>query len=79
MDCTILVAKTKVLISYAVTAQLICDFVFAHADCWYSSAVADMTRYIESMKLELLAIKAMNSKTYDNHARLCFCLHLIAS
>ena len=29
-DCTIWVAKTKVLISCAVTVQLICDFVFAY-------------------------------------------------
>ena len=32
-------AKTKVLISCAVTAQLICPFVFAYADCWFSDAV----------------------------------------
>ena len=31
MDCTILIAKTKALISCAVTAQLICVFVFAYA------------------------------------------------
>ena len=30
-DCTICVAKTKALISCAVTAQLICVFVFAYA------------------------------------------------
>ena len=30
-DCTISVAKTEVLISCAVTAQLICLFIFAHA------------------------------------------------
>ena len=30
-DCTIYVAKTKTVISYAVTAQLICVFVFAYA------------------------------------------------
>ena len=29
-------AKTKALISCAVTAQLICTFVFAQADCWFS-------------------------------------------
>ena len=34
-DCTIHVAKTKALISYAVTAQLI-FFVFAYADCLFS-------------------------------------------
>ena len=32
--CTIHVVKTKALISFAVTAKLICVFVFAYADCW---------------------------------------------
>ena len=31
MACTIYVAKTKALISFAVTAKLICVFVFAYA------------------------------------------------
>ena len=39
-DCTIHVAKTKALISFAVTAKLICAFVFAQAFCWFSYAVA---------------------------------------
>ena len=34
------VAKTKALISFAITAKLICVFVFAYADCWYSHAAA---------------------------------------
>ena len=34
--------KTKVLISFAVTAKLICTFVFAYADCWFSNAVAQI-------------------------------------
>ena len=38
--CTIRVAKTKALISFAVTAKLICVFVFAYADCWFSHGVA---------------------------------------
>ena len=29
-------AKTKTLISCAVTAQLICVFVYAYANCWFS-------------------------------------------
>ena len=33
-------AKTKVLISFAVTVKLICTFVFANADCWFSHAAA---------------------------------------
>ena len=32
--CTIRVAKTKALLSFAVTAKLICAFVFAYADCF---------------------------------------------
>ena len=31
-NCIICVAKTKVLISFAVTAKLICTFVFAYAN-----------------------------------------------
>ena len=42
-DSTIRAAKTKALISCAVTcavtAQLICGFVFAYANCWFSRAV----------------------------------------
>ena len=34
-DCTIRVAKTKALISFAVTAKLICVFVFAYAKWWF--------------------------------------------
>ena len=38
--CTIRVAKTKALISFVVTAKLICVFVFAYADCWFSHEAA---------------------------------------
>ena len=34
------VAKTKVLISFAVTAKLICVFVFAYAKCLFSQDAA---------------------------------------
>ena len=34
------VAKTKALISFAVTAKLICVFVFAYAKCWFSRDAA---------------------------------------
>ena len=34
------VAKIKALISFAVTAKLICAFVFAYSDCWFSRTVA---------------------------------------
>ena len=36
----IFLEKTEVLISFAVTAKLICVFVFTCADCWVS-CVAD--------------------------------------
>ena len=36
------VAKTKALISFAVTAKLICAFVFAYADCWFSHEAAHL-------------------------------------
>ena len=38
----ICVVKTKALISFAVTVKLICAFVFAYADCWFSHGVAQM-------------------------------------
>ena len=39
-DCTSYVAKTKALISCAVTVQLICDFDFAYAKSWLSHEAA---------------------------------------
>ena len=41
-NCTIQVAKTKVLISFAVTAKLTCAFVFPYEDCWFSHGAAQM-------------------------------------
>ena len=35
-DCTIRVAKTKALISFAITAKLICVFVFAYTKSRFS-------------------------------------------
>ena len=40
--CTISVAKTKAQISFAVTAKLICVFVFAYADCLFSHEAAQV-------------------------------------
>ena len=42
MNCTIRVVKTKALISFAVTAKLICAFVFAYADCWFCHEAAHL-------------------------------------
>ena len=39
-NCTVHVAKTKTLISFAVTVKLICAFLFAYANCWFSHAKA---------------------------------------
>ena len=36
----IYVAKTKALICFAVTAKLICVFVYAYAKCWFSHDTA---------------------------------------
>ena len=42
VDHTIHAAKTKALISCVVTAQLICGFVFAYANCRFSHEVAHL-------------------------------------
>ena len=39
-NCTIRVAKTKVLDRFAVTAKLICAFVFVYVKCLFSYAAA---------------------------------------
>ena len=44
MYCTIRVAKTKALISFAVTAKLICVFVFAFAKSRFSHDEAPIRR-----------------------------------
>ena len=41
-DCTFRVAKTKALISFAVTAKLICVFVFVYAKSWFSHDAAQI-------------------------------------
>ena len=63
-DCTIRSAKTKALISFAVTAKLICAFVFAHADCWFSHAVAQLsvagiiqTCFLNNVKFKLTTLR----------------------
>ena len=46
------VAKTKALISFAVTSKLICVFVFVYADCWFSHEAARM--FYIGLNLELI-------------------------
>ena len=45
LNCTIHVAKTKAPISFALTAKLVCTFVFAYADCWFSDAAAQIENF----------------------------------
>ena len=47
MDCTIRIAKTKALISFAVTAKLICVFVFAYANSRFSHDAAQINLNFE--------------------------------
>ena len=47
-NCTIRVAKTKALISFAVTAKLICVFGFAYADSWFSHGAAQILEWYVS-------------------------------
>ena len=48
MNFTIRVAKTKALISFAVTAKLICVFVFAYAKIRFSHNEAHMIFFVRS-------------------------------
>ena len=57
---TIRRVKTKVLISFAVTAKLICAFGFAFADCWFSHEVAHM--FSESLEIYHNMIKKAAQK-----------------
>ena len=52
MDCTIRVAKTKPLISFAVTPKLICGFVFAYAKSRFSHEEAHVM--IANLQFSLL-------------------------
>ena len=45
-------AKTKALISFAVTAKLICVFVFAYANCWFSHEAAQIIFFFQILNLE---------------------------
>ena len=55
-DCTIQVAKTKALISFAVTSKLICVFVFAYAKIRFSHVAAHFMA--QNIYLFLVAIKS---------------------
>ena len=58
-DCTIRVAKTKALISFAVTAKLICALGFAFADCWFSHEATHLlnTQFMPFINIDLKRLK----------------------
>ena len=55
MDCTIRVAKTKALIRCAVTAQLICVFVFAYVKIRFSHNEARIYSGVYSLERNIPA------------------------
>ena len=64
-DCTIRVAKTKALISFEVTAKLICVFVFAYAKSRFST-----TRLIDICIKIHIPVRTENlSVVVDNNRR----------
>ena len=52
-NCTIRVAKTKALISFTVTAKLICVFVFAYVKCRFSHDAAHITWAFRPVKTQI--------------------------
>ena len=61
--CSIRVAKTMALISFAVTAKLICVFVFAYADCWFSHEAAHILT--EKQNWTFIAKCPMNKSRFN--------------
>ena len=61
---TICVAKTKAMISFAITAELICSFVFAYTDCWFSHALAQILQ----VYLIITCLITMPSSIQQDHA-----------
>ena len=45
-------SENKGVISFAVTAKLICVFVFAYADCWFSHEAAHISRVFDIIREE---------------------------
>ena len=56
-DCTVQVAKTKALISFAVTAKLICVFVFAYAKIRFSHVAAHIKPAWIYTRLKICAVR----------------------
>ena len=68
MDCTIYVAKTKALISFAVTAKLICVFVFAYAKSRFSHDAAHLLAVVKKNCIDAAIDVVHNVKTIFHHA-----------
>ena len=50
--------ESKALISFTVTAKLICVFVFAYADCWFSHEAAQVvTSLIGLLVVQLTSLQ----------------------
>ena len=63
-DCTIRTAKTKALISFVVTAKLICVLVFAYAKIRFSHDAAHIMAELE------------NIPVMPAHSRTIVCLYI---
>ena len=63
--CTILVAKIKAMISFAVSAKLICAFVFAPAKIRFSRDAAHFRYFIEMPKTLLYLLGSMKEFGYN--------------
>ena len=72
MDCTICVAKTKALISFAVTAKLICVFVFAYAKVRFSHDEAHILSVCDNAYKFQLLCTATLSWAHRNGLLKCF-------
>ena len=57
-------AKTKAQISFAVTAKLICAFVFAYAKSWFSHGTAHMSVNAKLISIFVFTTK-FNSSTFS--------------
>ena len=68
-DCSIYVAKAKALISYVVTTQLICGFVFAYAKSRFSHDPAQIAKHSQCIKSSSCC-----SKIHKNTRIVCFFL-----
>ena len=61
------VAKTKALISFTVTAKLICAFVFAYANCRFCHAAAQIGRWLFTVLIVFFCLFLTLSVTLESH------------